>query len=61
MIPLVKPYMPPREVLMPALEQILYSGYIATGQAVDDFETEFRRFIGNPNMLRCIPERMRFI
>ena len=45
MIPLVKPYMPPREVLMPALEQILYSGYIATGQAVDDFETEFRRFI----------------
>lgn len=51
MIPLVKPYMPPREVLMPALEQILYSGYIATGQAVDDFETEFRRFIGNPNML----------
>ena len=51
MIPLVKPYMPPREVLMPALEQILYSGYIATGQAVDDFEMEFRRFIGNPNML----------
>jgi len=51
MIPLVKPYMPPREVLMPALEQILHSGYISTGQAVDDFEMEFRRFIGNPNML----------
>lgn len=51
MIPLVKPYMPPREVLMPALEEILYSGYIATGQAVFDFEDEFRKFIGNPNII----------
>lgn len=51
MIPLVKPFMPPREVLMPELEKILYSGYIATGQAVDDFETSFKDFIGNPNML----------
>ena len=51
MIPLVKPFMPPREVLMPALEEILYSGYIATGQAVYDFEDEFKRYIGNPNMI----------
>ena len=51
MIPLVKPFMPPKEVLMPALEKILYSGYIATGQAVDDFETEFRNYIGNTNIL----------
>lgn len=51
MIPLVKPFMPPREVLMPELEKILYSGYIATGQAVTDFETEFNAFIGNENML----------
>lgn len=51
MIPLVKPFMPPREVLMPALEKILYSGYIATGQAVDDFEADFKRYIGNDNMI----------
>lgn len=51
MTPLIKPYMPPREVLMPALEDILYSGYIATGQAVYDFEDQFRGYIGNPNMI----------
>lgn len=51
MIPLVKPFMPPREVLMPELEKILYSGYIATGQAVDDFEADFKSYIGNQNML----------
>lgn len=51
MIPLVKPFMPPRKVLMPELEKILYSGYIATGQAVDDFEYQFKEYIGNPNML----------
>ena len=51
MIPLVKPYMPPREALMPALEEILYSGYIATGQAVYDFENQFRSYIGNPNII----------
>lgn len=51
MIPLVKPFMPPREVLMPELEKILYSGYIATGQTVDDFEEDFRKYIGNPEML----------
>lgn len=51
MIPLVKPYMPPRDSLMPALEDILYSGYIATGQAVYDFEEMFRNYIGNHNMI----------
>lgn len=51
MIPLVKPFMPPRDVLMPALEKILYSGYIATGQAVDDFENDFKNYIGNQDML----------
>ena len=51
MIPLVKPFMPPREVLIPELEKILYSGYIATGKAVDDFENQFKEYIGNPNML----------
>lgn len=36
---------------MPALEEILYSGYIATGQAVYDFEKQFQEYIGNPNMI----------
>lgn len=51
MIPLVKPYMPPREELMLALEEILYSGYIATGQAVYEFEDQFKDYIDNPNMI----------
>lgn len=51
MIPLIKPYMPPRDVLMPALEEILYSGFIATGQAVYDFEDQFRSYIGNQNII----------
>lgn len=51
MIPLVKPYISPREQMMPAIEQILYSGYIAEGEAVNQFEKEFGDFIGNPNVL----------
>lgn len=51
MIPLVKTFFPPREVLMPALEEIIYSGYVATGQAVYDFEDQFRTYIGNPNII----------
>ena len=38
MIPIVRPYIPPKEVLMPALEKTIYSGYIAQGQKVEDFE-----------------------
>ena len=45
MIPLVKPYFPPREELMPALEEIIYSGYVATGQPVYDFEDKFKAYI----------------
>ena len=51
MIPLVKPFMAPAAEMMPALEKILYSGYIAEGQAVYDFEAAFRSFFGNPRML----------
>ena len=51
MIPLVKPFFPPRDVLMPALEDILYSGYVAEGQPVYDFEDKFRKFIGNENII----------
>ena len=51
MIPLVKPYIASKEKMMPAIEKILYSGYIAEGQPVYDFEKAFGDFIGNPNVL----------
>lgn len=51
MIPLVKPYFPPRDELMPALEEILYSGYVATGQPVYDFEDRFKEYIGNDHII----------
>lgn len=51
MIPLIKTLLPPKEILMPRLEAILYSGYIAQGEAVDQFEFEFSKFIGNKNCL----------
>lgn len=47
-IPLVKPYMPPKEKLMPRLESILYSGYISEGDAVYEFEDKFAKLIKNP-------------
>ncbi len=51
MIPLVKSYLPPKKYLMTELENILYSGYIAQGESVDIFESEFAKFIGNKNCL----------
>lgn len=51
MIPLVKPFIPPKEVLIPDLEKILYSGYIAEGEPVYEFERQFAQFLGNPNVL----------
>ena len=51
MIPLVKPYIPPREELMPELENILYSGYIAEGEPVYEFERQFAQYTDNPNVL----------
>lgn len=51
MIPLVKPYIAPREELMAAIEKVLYSGYIAEGEAAWGFEEELRKYIGNPNTL----------
>jgi perosamine synthetase len=50
-IPLFKVHMPSRETLMPRLEAVLYSGQIGEGEVVKRFETEFGRFIGNPNTL----------
>lgn len=51
MIPLVKPYIAPCEEMIPAIETVLYSGYIAEGDTVYTFEREFGEFIGNSNLL----------
>lgn len=50
-IPLVKVGMPPRERLMPALEQVLYSGMLAEGEHVYEFETQFANRFHLPNAL----------
>ncbi len=44
-IPLVKPFLPPKEKLMPELEGIIYSGYIAQGDAVETFESQMNEFL----------------
>lgn len=46
MIPLVKTSLPPPRVLMPKLEKVLYSGYVAQGDTVELFEREFEKYIG---------------
>jgi perosamine synthetase len=51
MIPIVKPYIPPKEELMPALEEVLYSGYIAQGEKVEQFETELSNYFETKNIL----------
>lgn len=48
MLPLVKTHIAPPEEMMPAIQQILYSGYIAEGQAVYDFEDKFGAYVENP-------------
>lgn len=51
MIPLVKPYIAPKEEMLPAIEEVIYSGYIAEGEYVYNFEDEFGKYIGNPLVL----------
>ncbi len=48
MIPLVKTYIAPKKEMMPAIENILYSGYIAIGDTVKEFENSFADYIDNP-------------
>ena len=60
MLSLVKPYIAPKEEMMPALEEILYSGYIAMGEAVGNFETKFGNYIDNEQsclLSAAAPER----
>lgn len=51
MLPLIKTSIPHREVLMPRLEQVLYSGYVAQGEAVEEFERKFEEYIGGGHTL----------
>lgn len=51
MIPIVKPYLPPPAELMPALQETLYSGYIAEGEKVYEFEKIFGEYIQNNTCL----------
>lgn len=51
MIPLVKPFIAPASELMPELEKTIYSGYIAEGEKVYEFEDRFKSWIGNPYTL----------
>ena len=51
MIPLVKTSIPPSEKLMPELEKVLYSGYVAQGEQVELFERAFEKYIGSGHSL----------
>jgi len=51
MIPLVKTSIPPREKLLPELEKVLYSGYVAQGEQVELFERAFEKYIGGGHSL----------
>lgn len=51
MLPLIKTYIPPREILMPKIEEVLYSGYVAQGEVVENFEGKFEEFIGSGHTL----------
>lgn len=47
-LPLVKPFLPPKKVLINAISEVLYSDYIAEGEAVKEFQRKFSMIIGNP-------------
>jgi perosamine synthetase len=51
MIPLIKTNIPPREKLMPELEKVLYSGYVAQGEQVELFERAYEKYIGGGHSL----------
>jgi dTDP-4-amino-4,6-dideoxygalactose transaminase len=51
LIGLFRVHMPPRGVLMPALERVLYSGHVTQGPAVAQFEAAFASWLGAPRAL----------
>lgn len=51
MLPIVKVRLPPVDVLMPSLEGVLYSGMLAEGEHVYEFERRFAEHFGLPHAL----------
>lgn len=51
MLPLIKTHIPPKEILFPKLEEVLYSGYVAQGEIVENFERKFEKYIGGGHTL----------
>ena len=51
MLPLIKTSIPSRDILMPRLEEVLYSGYVAQGEVVEQFERKFEEYIGTGSTL----------
>ena len=51
MLPLIKTNIPPKEILMPRLEKVFYSGYVAQGEDVEEFERKFEKYIGGGHTL----------
>ncbi|MRX67941.1 dTDP-4-amino-4,6-dideoxygalactose transaminase [Flavobacterium resistens] len=51
MLPLIKTNIPAKSQLMPKLEEVLYSGYVAQGDVVEEFERKFENYIGGGNTL----------
>lgn len=51
MIPIVKPFLPEPSELMPEIQKVLYSGYIAEGEKVYEFEKGFGDYIQNPYVI----------
>ena len=47
MLPLIKTHIPAKEILLPKLEEVLYSGYVAQGEVVESFERKFEEYIGS--------------
>lgn len=48
-MPILKVYMPPPAG--PAVQEVLYSGFVTTGPKTDAFETAFGALVGNPNVV----------
>lgn len=51
LLPIVKVRMPPREALMPTLENVLYGGMLAEGEHVYEFERRFAAHFDLPHAL----------
>lgn len=50
-IPLFQVHMPPRDELLPVLEEVLWSGFVGQGERVEKFEAELADYIGNRNIV----------